>query len=76
MAIAFRDDDLSLDDDLSDEELDMEVWRSFHDVPEPGWSVLDSIAASGTAEQEISDDELVNQEDPYLQRLLGSADGA
>jgi len=74
MAIAFRDDVLSLDDDLSDEELDMEVYRSFQDRPEPGWSVLDSIAASGIAEQEVSGDELVNQEDPYLQSLLGSVE--
>ena len=74
MAIAFRDDDSSLDDDWSDEELGMEVYRSFEAVPEPGWSVLDSIAASGSAEQDFSDDELVNSEDPYLQSLLGSAE--
>ena len=75
MVTAFRDDDSSLADEWSVERADIEFYRTFERAPpEPGWSVLDSLAAAGRAEQETADDELVNHEDPYLQNLLGNAE--
>ena len=60
-----------LGSDLSDEDLDMDVYESFNTMSEPGADALKKLAAESAEEFDYPDDELVNQEDPYLQGLLG-----
>jgi hypothetical protein len=64
------DDDSLMENDLMNDELDMEVPISFEEAPEPSRSALDRLAAAGAGQDDYMDDELVNQEDPYLQDLL------
>jgi hypothetical protein len=60
-----------LGSDFSDEDLDMDVYESFNSMSAPGADALKKLAAQSAEESEYPDDELVNQEDPYLQGLLG-----
>lgn len=71
MAIAFREDDPGLEDELSDEDLDMEIFGDYAEIPEPSGAPLNELTAAGAADYAYPDDELINQEDPYLQDLLG-----
>ncbi len=64
-----------LGSDLSDEDLEMDVYESFNFTSEPVTDALKKLAADSAEEFEYPDDELVNQEDPYLQGLLGPLSG-
>jgi hypothetical protein len=74
MAIAFREDDPGLEDELSDEELDMEIFGAYAEIPEAGGAASNELTAAGAADYAYPDDELINQEDPYLQDLLGAGE--
>ena len=80
MRLGFREEEppMSLPDvnsllgiDALDEEQDMDVYESLSIHFEPSADALRKLAAAGAEEAEYMDDELVNQEDPYLQGLLG-----
>ena len=68
------DVDSRLEDDLSDDDMAREVYESFR-AAEPSFRALEELAAVGTTDEfEHADDELINQEDPYLQELLAPAE--
>lgn len=57
--------------DLSDDDPDMDVYESLSTATEPSKDALSALASEAADALDLMDDEYVNQEDPYIQNLLG-----